>query len=372
MQKEKRIALFLPSLRGGGAERVMLELAKEIAERGHAVDMLLAKAEGAYLKEVPDAVRLIDFDSSRVAASFPGLVRYLRRERPVALISAMAHVNVVAIGARALARVPLRLLITEHNNLSLVRQNAKSWRSRVVIKLMQVFYPSADVVVAVSNGVADDLAQAVGLSRDVIEVVYNPVVTERLRLLSREPWPAKLALNEPPPVILGVGRLTKQKDFSTLIRAFAHLREERSVRLVIFGEGEERATLETLAKELGVAADVALPGFTENPFSIMRGSSVFVLSSAWEGLPTVLIEAMACGVRVVSTDCPSGPSEILENGCWGRLVPVGDAVALAEAVAEALDDPAPPDVERRARDFSRRQAADKYLRLLSRDMDLSP
>jgi glycosyltransferase involved in cell wall biosynthesis len=167
-----------------------------------------------------------------------------------------------------------------------------------------------------------------------------------------------------PPVILAVGRLTLQKDFPTLIRAFARLRARRSARLVILGEGELRDELEALVAELGLTADVALPGFVDNPFSWMRGSALFVLSSAWEGFGNVLVEAMACGTPVVSTDCPSGPAEILENGKWGRLAAVGDAEALARAIAEALDDPNPPDVRARAAFFSVERSVDAYLAIL--------
>jgi len=219
-------------------------------------------------------------------------------------------------------------------------------------------------VVAVSRGAADDLARTSGLPRDRVQVVYNPVLSPALMALARQapghPWFAP----GQPPVILGVGRLTRQKDFPTLIRAFAEVRRCRSARLMILGEGEERGRLEALALELGVADDVALPGFRENAMAYMAGSALFVLSSAWEGLPTVLIEALAAGTRVVSTDCPSGPREILQDGRLGALVPVGDAVALTGAMIDALARP-PSTVPLEAlTPFTSEAAVDHYLRLI--------
>jgi glycosyltransferase involved in cell wall biosynthesis len=230
--------------------------------------------------------------------------------------------------------------------------------------LLGTFYPWAAAVVAVSRGAADDLARTSGLPRDRVQVVYNPVLTPALMALARQapghPW---FASGEPP-VILGVGRLTPQKDFPTLIRAFAEVRRCRSARLMILGEGEERGRLEALARELGVADDVALPGFQENAMAYMGGSALFVLSSAWEGLPTVLIEALAAGTRVVSTDCPSGPREILQEGRLGALVPVGDVAALTGAMIDALArSPSAVPLEALT-PFTSDAAVDHYLRLI--------
>lgn len=359
-----RIAIYVPSLRGGGAERVMAILANGFAARGLAVDLVLAQAKGPYLKDVSDPVRVVDLGSSRVLFSLPGLVRYLRRERPRAMLSALSHANVVAVWAKQLARVSTRLVVSERNTLSAAAGGAREGRARLLPWLMRRTYPKADGVVAVSAGVADDLAAIIGLPRQDVMVVYNPVVTETLVRQSHErvahPW---FALGEPP-VILAVGRLTAQKDFSTLVRAFARLRSQRAARLVILGEGELRGMLEAQVAELGFAGDVALPGFMDNPFAWMYHSALFVLSSAWEGLPGTLIQAMACAVPVVSTDCPSGPVEILENGRWGRLVPVGDAEALAVAMAATLDETEHPDVTVRAADFGVDQAVNGYLTVL--------
>ena len=334
-----KVALFLPSLRGGGAERVMVNLARGFYDQGINVDLVLAKAEGPYLSEVPAGVRVIDLHSSRVLFSLPGLVRYLRRERPQSILSAMDHANIVAIWARKLSGVPCRVIVSVHNTLSRTTAHSSNLRVRLIPNLIRIFYPWADDIVTVSNGVADDFASTIGLQRERIKVIYNPVITPELFEKAREPLDHPWFAAGQPPVVLSVGRLTKQKDYPTLIRAFALVRRKYPARLMILGEGEERAKLEALAQELGLQDDISLPGFVDNPYAYMARAAVFVLSSAWEGLPTVLIEAMAVGRPVIATDCPSGPAEILENGKWGKLVPVGDVEALAEAIAHKISSP---------------------------------
>ncbi len=361
---QKHLALYLPSLRGGGAERMMSILAGAFAERGHLVDLVLAKAEGPNLERSHESIRMVDLNSPRVIRSIPALVRYLRTERPDAMLTAMSHANVAAIVARSISGVPTRLIVSERSTLSVSIKNARARRARIVLRLMRYLYPRADGIVAVSEGASNDLSQSIHLPRGRITTIYNPAVTPELLEDSTK------ALNHPwfgpgkPPVILGVGRLTKAKDFGTLIRAFVMVRERRPVKLIILGEGEERQSLEELAREMGAGSDVSMPGFQENPYVYFRHAAAFVLSSRWEGLPGVLIEAMACGCPVVSTNCPSGPAEILENGKWGALVPVGDSKELARAILNTLESSSPPSVELRAMDFGVGQAAERYLQLL--------
>ncbi len=358
------IAFFLPSLNGGGAERVILNLLEGITERGIRVDLVLAAAKGAFLEQLPSGVRLVDLHSARVLRSVGPLASYLRRERPRVLVSSMNYANLVALWAARLARQGTPVVVTVHTTLSQSKPGAGRLSTRISPHLLRVFYPWAARVVAVSRGAADDLARSSGLRRDLLEVVYNPVITPAVLAGASQapdhPWfgPGQ------PPVILGVGRLTRQKDFPTLIRAFAETRRRRPARLIILGEGEDRAALTALAGELGVADDIALPGFRENALAYMAGSALFVLSSAWEGLPTVLIEALAVGTRVVSTDCPSGPREILQDGRLGSLVPVGDPAALAAAMLEALEQPARKAPLDELRPFTRDAAVDHYLRLI--------
>lgn len=358
------VAINLPSLRGGGAERAMVTLANGFAARGLTVHLVLAKAEGPYLTEVDRRVRIVDLKSRRVLNSLPRLVRYLRMTRPRAMLAAMHHVSVIAILARLISRAPTHLVVAERNTLNPVSlRSATAWQ-RLLLWLIRVSYPMAGEVTAVSEGAADALATAIGLPRERIRVIYNPIDVDQIQVLSLEPLHHPWLSDLKPPLLLAAGRLTEQKDFPTLVHAFTRLRQQRPARLVILGEGEERAALESQIRAAGLAKDVVLPGFTANPFPWMRRASVFVLSSAWEGLPNVLIQAMACGTPVVSTDCTCGPAEILEHGRWGRLVPVGDATALADALAATLDDPRPPAVQERALDFSVERAVDGYLNCL--------
>lgn len=363
------VAIYVPSLRGGGTERVMVTLANGFVDRSLKVDLVLAQAEGPYLPAVDARVRIVDLKSHRVLVSLPGLVRYLRLTRPRSMLAAMHHANVIAILARLMSGVPTHVVVAERSTLSSISmQSINLWR-RLVLRLAGLTYRLADGVTAVSNGSADALADVIGLPRERIQVIYNPIDVEQIRARSLEPIDHPWLEPGQPPVILAVGRLAEAKDYPTLIRAFARLRQQRFVRLVILGEGELRAQLETQIQAAGLTEDVALPGFAENPFSWMRRASVFVLSSAWEGLPNVLMQAMACGTSVVSTDCQSGPAEILENGRWGLLVPVGDDAALASAMAEALDDPAPPDVQKRAEMFESETAITSYLASLQKCLD---
>lgn len=339
----------------------MVGLANGIAARGYEVDIILARAEGPYLADVSRYVRLVDLGATRVIASLPGLVRYLRQERPDAMLSALNYANVVAIIAKGLAQVSTRLVVSEHSNISLSKQFSRGLIPRLVFRLMAWVYPYADSIVAVSSGVADNLAQEIGLARESIKVIYNPVVTPALENFAQNPISHPWFEPGSPPVIMGVGRLSAIKDFTTLIKAFAIVRAQCPCRLIILGEGELRGKLETLIKKLDLESEVSLPGFMDNPWSYISRAAVFVLSSKGEGLPTVLIEAMACGCPVVSTDCPSGPGEILENGKWGRLVQVGNIDGLAAAILEAISETEHPDVATRARFFGVTQAVGRYL-----------
>jgi glycosyltransferase involved in cell wall biosynthesis len=360
-----RVAIFGPSLRQGGAEVVMVTLAREIAERGFHVDLIAATLEGPHLAEVPPSVRVVDLKASRVLASLPGLTRYLRTERPEALLSVMNHANIVALWARLLAGVPTRVVVSEHNTLSSSTHRSSSLQDRMMPWLIRCFYPWAEGIIAVSRGVAEDLAVAAHLPRQRIHVIYNPIV--RPELIERAEAPLDHPWFEPgqPPVFIGIGRLREQKDFPTLIKAFAQVRRERPCRLLIFGEGPDRPEIEALVRRLGLENDIALPGYDTNPYAYLRCAAAFVLSSRWEGLPTVLIEALVCGVPVISTDCPSGPREILEGGRYGQLVPVGDAPALAHAMASALAGSADRPPRESWRAFELEGIVNQYLNSLS-------
>lgn len=356
-----KVAIYLPSLGGGGAERITIILANALVRAGHDVDLVVADARGPYLGDVAEAIRLVDLRRRRVASSLPALVGYLRRARPDVLLSGMGHANLIAILARRLAGSTARLVVTEHNS---ILRGLDTPKGRAIKWLMRRLYRSADAIVCVSRGIEDELRDLLGLPAEKLSTIYNPVDVDGIRARAahrpEHPW---FAAGQPP-VIIGVGRLTAQKDFATLLNAFAQVRAHRAARLVILGEGEERAALLRQAAALHIAADVEMPGFQDNPYAWMAASAMYVMSSAWEGLPGVLLEAMACGIPVVSTDCRTGPDEILERGRWGRLVPVGDAAALARAIAATLDDPAPVDVGGRIETFRTEHARRRYEHIL--------
>ena len=361
----RRIAIYLPSLEGGGAERVMLYLSKGFAQRGLCVDMVLAQAKGPYLELLPDGVRLIDLKARRTLTSLLPLLRYLRRECPDALVSTLPHANVVALIVKKLFAKQLRVVARRESNFQMEYANA-GFKDRLTLRLERRLYPFANAVVAVSDGVADDLKRSAPNSSHLIQIIPNPVVwpdhAEKAGQPVKHPW-----FGDPDvPVILAAGRLVAQKDHATLLRAFAELAKSRPARLVVLGGGPERHNLIALARNLEIAHAVDFPGFQINPFAFMAKSSAFVLSSVYEGLGMVLIEAMACGTPVISTDCPSGPWEILEGGKWGRLVPVGDSQALAKAMRDTLDNPiAPSLLISRARAYSAEALIDQYLGVLT-------
>jgi glycosyltransferase involved in cell wall biosynthesis len=321
----------------GGVERVMLNLATGFAQIGFSVDLVVADARGHLLRYVPNEVSVVNLGSSRVLASLPALVKYLRKERPATLISGMDHSNVVALWARKLSGAQTRIIATVHANLSGVLSTSSRLRVRLLPLFMRHCYPWADEIVAVSNGVADDLAEQTGVPRQKVKVIYNPVLCGELFEKAREPARHSWFTPNQPPVVLGVGRLEVEKGFDVLIRAFARVRQQRPARLMILGEGNQRPKLEALSRELGVDEDVCLPGYQWNPYAYMTAAQVFVLASRYEGFGLVLIEALALGLPIVSTDCESGPREILQDGRYGALVPVGSVESLASAILSTLD-----------------------------------
>jgi glycosyltransferase involved in cell wall biosynthesis len=362
------VALFFAAT-GGGVQRGRVTIANALAERGVHVTCVMPQAEGPFLERLSPDVTMVDLGTRQPIQLVLRLARWLRSARPAALIASQQHAIIAAVWARRLAGGKTSVIAIQHNTLSALcrhsRRRAVRWLLPTAARL---FFRWADQVCAVSHGVAEDLAAMTGIPVSDIRIVHNPTVTpellEQAKEASGHPWfDADRA--DRPPVILGVGTLIPFKDFPLLIRAFARLRRMRPARLVILGEGDERTRLERLARDLGVVADVDLPGFEPNPYKFMARADVFAVSSRVEGMPNAIIEALACGCPVVSTDCPSGPAEILQNGKYGRLVPMGDEAALAQAIAGTLQaSPDPHDLRRRATDFSVERATDRYLQLL--------
>lgn len=361
----QRLGLLVPSLAGGGAERVMVNLASGFAERGLSVDLLVGDPEGPYRSHVPDGVRLVDLGASRVRYMVVPLARYLLSEEVDVLLSATDPTNVAALSARGLFAPRTPVVISVHISVSQLVRHSSQVRVRWLPHLLRRLYRRADAIVAVSAGAASDLADTAGVPLREIHVVHNPVVTRDLIELARAPVHHPWLQSNEVPVIMGVGRLAPQKDFGTLIRAFGKVRGDKTVRLMILGEGEQRFQLEALIRQLGLQDAVSMPGFVENPYAYMARAQLLVLSSRWEGFGNVIAEAMAVGTPVVSTDCKSGPSEILDHGRFGRLVPVADESAIAAAIVATLEEP--PDaglLKRRAAKFTVESSVDRYLELM--------
>lgn len=358
-----KLAFYLPNLGGGGAERMMVNLAHGLTAQGLRLDIVLASATGPFIGALPGSANIIDLKAKSVLRSVPGLARYLRRHQPEVLLSTLHYANLAALSARRLVGGRTRVFLREANMLSI--GNTDNIKTQAILALVKQMYPWSDGVIAVSQGVAEDVRSFVPLSDEKVHTVYNPVITEDLFKKCQE-MPAHPFFEQSEEVVLGVGRLTKQKDFSTLIRAFAEVRRKRVSKLIILGEGEQRTILQALIAELNLGDDVDMPGFVENPFSFMNRSSVFVLSSAWEGLPGVLIQALACGCPVVSTNCPSGPQEVLEAGRYGSLVPVGDVKEMARAILDSLSAPLEKRIlVQRAQAFSVEASTKAYLEIFN-------
>lgn len=350
-----RIALLLPSLEAGGAERVTLTLAAEFLALGDEVDLLVLRNEGALADAVPRGVRLVELDAPRLRQAARPIAAYCARMRPDALLAAWWPLTSIALWA---ARgCGTRVILAEHNTMSVY---ARTWPliPRLLLRpAMRWSHRRADAVVAVSRDAARDLARLCGVPEDAVTTIHNPAVPPRPVDPSAYPeWGATGRR------LLTVGTLKAQKNHRLLLRAFA-LMARPDDRLAIIGEGEERDAIERTARALGVADRVLLPGFTHDPGRWYASADLFVLSSDYEGLPMVLIEALGHGRTVVSTDCPSGPAEIL--GSLGRLVPVGDAATLADAIEAALAAPDDPAAARaRAADFAPAPIAAQYRALL--------
>lgn len=327
---------------------------------------MLARAQGPLLRDVPDSVRLIDLHSPRVVIGLPALVRYLRRERPEVLFGIISNAALAAVLAVRLAGGRTLAIVSEHTMISSIVCSTRRLRHRMIVPSARWLYPRADGLVAVSEAVAEDIARTTGVERERIRVIPNAVLRPELRTLAlrsvAHPWFAP----GQPPVLLGVGSLSASKDFSTLIRAFAELRRRHRARLLILGEGEERRRLEDLIRRLDLQADVQLAGFVANPFAYMAKSAMLVLSSVREGLPSVLIEALALGTPVVATDCPSGPRELLGDGRYGALVAPGDVRGLAEQMGQVLVRPLPVAPASFGRNYSPDVVVERYIDLLHR------
>ena len=373
IQTHLSVLIYLYDLSGGGIERLSLLLLDEFRRMDMTVTLLLHCETGELLPLLPAGTRVISFDKRRMASDVFPLMRVLRREQPDILLSSQHHNNMVSLLAAAAAAAAAgrrtRVVVCQHNTLSREAAELGSWKYRIMPAVYRLLSPLMAGVVAVSAGVADDMARATGIARRRIAVIYNPVIgadfTRRASASAPEPWLDEALNKAGPPVFVSAGRLVPQKDHATLLRAFARAVRVRPARLLILGHGPLRPELERLAADLGIAEHVRFAGFVVNPLPYFRRACALVLSSRYEGSGNVLIEAMACGTPAISTDCPHGPAEILGLGRFGRLVAPGDVAALAAALDPDLRDAFSPEtLRRRASSFTVRGSAEQYRGLM--------
>ena len=360
--------MLLPNLTPGGAERVNVYLANALVEAGLEVDLVLLERVGPLEGLLDPRVRIVSLAAKGARRALGPLSRFLRSARPDAVLANMWPLTVVAWLAKLASRVQARLVFVEHTTWSISELRERRLTRWLNTVTMRLFYPRADAVVAVSDGSARDLERVAKLPTGYVQTIHNPVVREATDAGEATPTqpvqPVSWLVGDHKR-LLAVGTLKPIKDLPSLLQAFARLRERCDVQLLILGEGQERAALEAQIRALGLQNQVHMPGFVMDTVPYFAHADLFVLSSRGEGLPSVIVEALEQGTPVVSTDCPSGPREILEDGRYGTLVPVGDVEALAQAMEEALNRPHDHEaLKRRAQDFSVDKAANAYLELL--------
>lgn len=356
------IAIFVSFSGMGGVERMIVNLIRGFVDLGQPVDLLLVRDQSPHLERLPPEVNLVRLQTNHTFLAVPALARYLRERAPSALLAAKDRAGRAAVLARRLARTDTRIVMRLGANLSTAMADRSGLARWLRFWPIRRLYPQVDRIVAVSAGVARDTATIARIPHERIRVIRNPVITPELVGLAAEPCSHPWFQQDQPPVIVGAGRFQRQKDFPTLIRGFAQVRTRQPCRLIILGEGGDLPKLQGLISELELSADVDLPGFQANPYPFFSRAGLFVLSSVWEGSPNVLTEAMALGTPVVSTDCPSGPRELLDGGKYGPLVPVGDTEALADAMDRTLTRHVPPETLRAAvTEYDQTVSAGRYL-----------
>lgn len=353
-----KISLFLYSFRGGGAEKMMVKIANELHQRNHELRLILVEANGPFKSLVETGIQTAEIGGSNILQIQYNLWEWLQKQDTDVLLSTMEVPNIVSIiAAKFLNSIPVVLRSANINSMK-----ERQGKYRLLPMLKSVSYPYADDIITISDGVACDLAQIKRVNKSsMMTTIYNPAYDSDIQAKAEEPVSIEWMTNDEKNVAIGVGSMKRQKDFMTLIRAVQRVNQEDELYLVILGDGELQDELKSLAENLGISDRVSFPGFVDNPYAYMAKSDVFILSSAWEGFGNVIVEAMACGTPIVSTDCPGAPSEILNNGEYGPLVPVGDDEAMAKAIKTVLTEPIESSVlQSRAKDFAIEPIVDQY------------
>jgi len=341
---KKKIAFFLPKLTHGGAERVIIDIANNLSERGYFIDIVLAKGGNVYIDEISTSINVIDLKCKSTFLSFFPLSRYIKQSCPDGIISALSHANCAVLLARKINNNKIKTnVVVSERNISFQNTTNKIGFKRIALNfLIKYLYPDAKCIITVSKGVRESIINTYKFKRNQVKCIYNPIDLKKINKLKSKNFLNSAIIDElkteNQKIILSVGSLTPQKNYSLLIKAFKIVREKINCKLIILGEGPERSKLDELCRNLEIdSKSICLPGFIANPFPYMKACDLYVLSSLWEGLPNVLIQALACECRIVSTDCDAGPREILEDGKWGRLTKVNDINELADAMIEQLN-----------------------------------
>ncbi len=396
-QKLQHIAFILNSLAGGGTEKVILTLAEEFISRGIKVDLLVCKHDGALIKNTPQGTNVIELKKhnrltlfkyifklppvdwlSLVAILFsrkipkpfsriPSLQKYLALSKPEAILSSQNTVNIVSLWTKSLSTTNTNFIIRQSNFLSKSMPAGKNYIERkILLPLAKRWYKRADKIITVSHEIQDDLIKNFLINKNKITTIYNPLHLIKITKLASkkpdDPW-----FTDSIPIVLAVGRLNKVKNYPLLFKAIKKVNEHQHVRLIVLGDGSERESLEHLANKLNIKSFMKMPGYMSNPYQYMKHSDVFALSSNHEGLPNVLQEAMACGCKIISTDCPSGPKEILSNGSYGKLIPVNDVDAMASAITASINENIDKNkLYRQASYISLDKIVNTYIKFISR------
>lgn len=366
---DKQLSVLMSFSGAGGVERMMVNLITEMAGQLEQIDLLLLKANSPHLNELPDNVNVIQLKSKHSLLAIPEIAEYLKTKRPEAMLVAKDRAGRAALRAKVIAKVDTRICIRLGTNLSEALKHKNRLNRWLRTTPMRRVYKKAEKVIAVSEGVRKDTLAITNLQADKVRVVRNPVITKKLEYGAKQPCPHAWLEQDLEPVIIGSGRLSKQKDFVTLLHAFNKVNQKQSARLIILGEGAMRQELTELTEKLGLTERVLMPGFQENPHAWVSRADLFVLSSRWEGSPNVLSEALAHGVQCVATRCPSGPEEVLAEGKYGKLVEMGDYEAMADAILSLLAKPLEKDhIKQAVQEYRAEVSAVNYLKILYQEV----
>lgn len=361
----KKIALYIGSMGGGGAEKVFMLLANSFVCQGFKVDLLLTKKDGFYLNRLDKRINIIELSGKRTLLDLFKLAKYLKSSNPDVIVSALVSSNLICATASLFSRSMTKVYVTEHSNLSQTLNQIVFYKAFVIDLLLRIIYRKVDGVISVSNGVKEDLNLRMPFLINKNVTIYNPFEINSIKEKSLEsnshPW-LKSSRNHK--TVVAVGRLSAAKDFQNLLTSIFILKDKIDIRLIILGDGELKTELTDFINNKEISGIVSLHGFTDNPFSFMSKADLFVSSSKYEGFSNVLVESMISGCPIVSTDCPSGPAEILENGRWGTLVPVGDPEALADAIYEELSNSTDVSYEQRIKDFNMEKISRSYIKCI--------